>query len=883
MTTSPQPNPAFPQMVAPPAAAAALVTAEDAARFADLFRRMSESFAAEIAEGDLRGARRVAEQYVRESSSMLRSWRDSVVLRDIELSPRQFDENAEGAVVGTLTSTARRGGVPVTFALEGEDARHFRIDEFNQIVLAPGFAANFEADRRYDLWVRATDALGTVRVERFGINVRDVNEALTDIFFKRGPAEVDENRPGAFVAKLRAADQDWCESHTFEIVGGPDAAFFRVDGRMLRANPGLDFEAAPDRFIVVRVTDKGGLSFEKELHIKVRDRNDAPTDIQAAASAAMFEGDPRGTAVATLTASDQDAGDRHTFRVVGGADGRMFRVVDGNTLVSNGTLRQGTVEVEIEASDSRGGRYRETMRIEIPGPNRAPTDVLVVASNLAENMAPGEGRVRLRGIDPNPGDTVRLEIVGGRDGALFDLDAAASELVARAPFDFESRATAQVVVRATDSRGLFVDRLVEVAVRDVNEAPTDARFVTAGILRSDAGPGTLVGRAFASDPDAGDVVSWRAVGPDSGLFFVEADGDVFTAATPGFNGGVARSIEIEGVDRGGLTVRQTLEIRAAAVPATDIVAAVERELVEGDGAGTPVARLSAVGLDPTDTATFSVVGGLHAGLFEIVGDQLVLRAQVDLGTGSRNVVVRVAGTDGNAYEESLTFVVNPRPPEDAGTVTDISLSRDVLPELMPPGHAVGRLIASGTTGAVSFAVTGGEDAWLFEVDARGYLRTTQAVELRNLPDGTLDIEVTAVGRDGQPYLEPVQVFVLPVTYVAGSGLIRARAGVAEAFLVDPWSPPMLIEGFDEGDFDQIAMFLAQLEQDISPQTVRMLGSDDANVTVQTWVGDWVDIAVLRNAKSSDGLLDGDGVADPITQAQLDALAQRWMDENVIHS
>ena len=51
--------------------------------------------------------------------------------------------------------------------------------------------------------------------------------------------------------------------------------------------------------------------------ITITNVNDAPTNI-ALSSASVAENQPAGTVVGTLTATDQDAGDTHTFSLVAG-------------------------------------------------------------------------------------------------------------------------------------------------------------------------------------------------------------------------------------------------------------------------------------------------------------------------------------------------------------------------------------------------------------------------------------------------------------------------------------------------------------------------------------------------------------------------------------
>src|SRR5205085_2341401 len=104
----------------------------------------------------------------------------------------------------------------------------------------------------------------------------------------------------------------------------------------------------------IRSTDAGGLSTEKAFTITVADANDAPTDI-ALSDASVFENHPSGTAVGTLSTTDQDAGDSFAYTLVSGtgsADNASFQI-SGNTL-------QTAASFDFETKASYSVRVRST-------------------------------------------------------------------------------------------------------------------------------------------------------------------------------------------------------------------------------------------------------------------------------------------------------------------------------------------------------------------------------------------------------------------------------------------------------------------------------------------------------------------------------------------
>ena len=91
----------------------------------------------------------------------------------------------------------------------------------------------------------------------------------------------------------------------------------------------FNFEAKSSYSIRVRTTDSGALTFEKVFTISVSNVNEAPTDI-ALSGSSVPENQASGTTVGTLSATDPDAADTHSYSLVAGAgstDNASFTIV----------------------------------------------------------------------------------------------------------------------------------------------------------------------------------------------------------------------------------------------------------------------------------------------------------------------------------------------------------------------------------------------------------------------------------------------------------------------------------------------------------------------------------------------------------------------------
>lgn len=143
----------------------------------------------------------------------------------------------------------------------------------------------------------------------------------------------ENNSVEALIGTLTANDEDADDAHTYRLPSdlAPDNAAFTIDGSYLKAAATFDYETKRTYSIVVQALDMSGASIEQALTINVQNANDAPVDIKMSASG-MYENNVPGSAVASLSTTDSDTGDTHTYTIVGG-DVSSFSI-SGNQLLS---------------------------------------------------------------------------------------------------------------------------------------------------------------------------------------------------------------------------------------------------------------------------------------------------------------------------------------------------------------------------------------------------------------------------------------------------------------------------------------------------------------------------------------------------------------------
>jgi|GEM_PF-2573877 len=376
--------------------------------------------------------------------------------------------------------------------------------------------------------------------------------------------------------------------------------------------------------------------------------------------------------------------------------------------------------------------------------------------------------------DGNPAGATVFSIAGGADAALFDINAGTGELTFKAAPDFENPVDAganntyEVVVKV-DNDGYSDTQTIVVTVNDTNEAPviTSGSGATAGY--SVVENATAVATIAATDPDAASTVTFSILGgADAALFDINAaTGELTFKAAPDFenptDAGTDNKYEVTVAASDG-TLQDT-----QAVTVTVTNAANEAPVItSGSGAtasysvsenATAVGTIAATDQDVGDTVTFSITGGADAALFDInaATGELTFKSAPDFENpsdiGLDNVYeVTVAASDGKLQDtQAVKVTVN----DDANEAPVITSGSGATAAYAVDENttAVATIAATDqdATSTVTFAIAGGADAALFDIDANtGELTFKAAPNFESPGDANGDnkYEVTVAASDG---------------------------------------------------------------------------------------------------------------------------------------
>ena len=491
--------------------------------------------------------------------------------------------------VTTVTAVDVDAGQSLTYSIAGDaDAAQFTIDS-NTGELRFASAPNYEVptdsggNNVYDVTVQVSDGNGGTDTQAMAVTVANVNEAPTDLALSANT--VAENAAnGTVVGAVSGTDPDSGDTKTYSFtdsVGGR----FTIDsatGEITVADGSLlNYEAATNHSVTVRVTDAGGLTYDETFTINLTNVNETPTITsnggRATAAVTVAEHE---TPVTTVAAMDVDAGTTLTYSIAGGPDAARFSI-DGAT----GALRfsaapnferpsdvgrNNVYDVTVQVSDGQGGTTTQSISVRVTDVNEAPR----ITSNRGGDVASVTIRenssavTTVRATDPDRGARITYSVVGGTDAALFTISPSTGVLRFSSapnfeqPTDTDRNNVYQVVVQASDGRGGVDAQVISVRVTNVNEAPTDLSL-SANRVAEHAVDGTVVGTVTSRDPDTRDRTTYSLTDSAGGRFAIHRSTGVMTVADGSlldYESATSHRVTVRVTDRGGQSYEETVTI-----------------------------------------------------------------------------------------------------------------------------------------------------------------------------------------------------------------------------------------------------------------------------------------------------------------------------------
>jgi hypothetical protein len=592
---------------------------------------------------------------------------------NISLSNNTVAENAAvNTVVGTLSTSDPDVGDTHTYTLvSGDGSTDNASFNISGNSLRTSAVFDYETKNSYAIRIRSTDAGGLYFEKAFTINVTNVNEAPTNISLSNNT--VAENAAvNTVVGTLSTSDPDVGDTHTYTLVSGDgstDNASFNISGNSLRTSAVFDYETKNSYAIRIRSTDAGGLYFEKAFTINVTNVNEAPTNISLSNNT-VAENEPVNTVVGTLSTSDPDVGDTHTYTLVSGegsTDNASFNIL-GNSLRTSAVFNYETKNsytIRIRSTDAGSLYFEKAFTINVTNVNEAPTNISLSNNTVAENEPVNTVVGTLSTSDPDVGDTHTYTLVSGdgsTDNASFNISG--NSLRTSAVFNYETKNSYTIRIRSTDAGGLYFEKAFTINVTNVNEAPTNISLSN-NTVAENAAVNTVVGTLSTSDPDVGDTHTYTLVsgeGSTDNASFNISENSLRTSAVFDYETKNSYAIRIRSTDAGGLYFEKAFTINVTNVnEAPTNISLSNNTVAENAAVNTVVGTLSTSDPDVGDTHTYTLVSGdgsTDNASFNILGNSLRTSAVFNYET-KNSYTIRIRSTDAGSlyFEKAFTILV----------------------------------------------------------------------------------------------------------------------------------------------------------------------------------------------------------------------------------
>ena len=709
---------------------------------------------------------------------------DTAAPSAIALSSNTLSNSASAnTAVGTLSSTDATVGDTFTYALVAgagsTDNASFAISGSSLVATNPSALSAGS----YSIRVRTTDVAGNSFEQTFSITVTSNQApavttptaiALTDT----STTDTFSNQTGT----LSATDADGIASYGIQggttggstLVGAAtyDVSKLGTYGTLYVKSSDGSYVYVPNASAIngrlantsetftVTATDQNASAATgtATLTVNITGVNDTPTDIGLTATSVSQSGGANAP-VGTLSITDADTGDTHTYTLVSGAgdtNNALFNISGTSLRATNaGSMAPGTYTVRVQTTDAASATYAEAMTITVVDdvtPTVASVSVpsnawYVAGQNLDFTVNFSESVTVV-----TTGGTPRIALTVGTNTvyATYLSGSGTSALVFRYTVQANDLDTNGVTLGALDlNGGTLADASANNAQLTLNSVGSTSAVLVDAVTPSAPSTPDL---ALASDTGTSNTDNITSdttptltgtAEAGSTVTLYDTDGTVLgTAVATGGNWSItsaalsagAHTLTVKATDAAGNTSAASAAL-SVTVDATAPSAVTLSTTSVADTAATNGSTVATLSATDNPGVTYALVAGANDtdnGSFTISGGNL--QAAANLAAGTYNIRVQATDAAGNTTEQTFTITVT------AG------------PSLSSINRAAGSALTNATS--VDFTVTFNES--VTGVDASDFALTTT---------GTAAGTIASITGNGTTY-------TVTVNGLSGDGTLR---------------------------------------------------------------------------------------------------------------
>lgn len=314
------------------------------------------------------------------------------------------ENSANGTIVGTVSGIDPDIGDVLTYTLSDDAGGRFAIDaNTGAITVADRTLLDYESAASHNVTVRVTDQLGMTFDKAFAITITNVNEAPAGATLIGGSV-VENSANNTVVGTVTGVDPDVGATLSYTLIdnAGGRFAINATTGQITVADGSLiDYEDATSHDVTVRVTDQGGLIFDKSFTLDVnnvvgitKNGTSSANTLTGTSEEDVLNGLGGNDTLNGLGGNDTLDGGTGNDAMNGGAGNDLY-IVDSSGDVVNENANEGIDEVRTSLSSYALGTNVENL-------TGTTTSGFTGEGNALNNIITGStGEDALSGVDGN--------------------------------------------------------------------------------------------------------------------------------------------------------------------------------------------------------------------------------------------------------------------------------------------------------------------------------------------------------------------------------------------------------------------------------------------------------------------------------------------------
>jgi len=274
-------------------------------------------------------------------------------------------------------------------------------------------------------------------------------------------------------------------------------------------------------------------------------------------------------------------------------------LIDGNLLLANADFISNASDYTISMrSTDNGGLFVENEFV------LTVSNLLLSNNTITENSSTAT-LIGILTTEQGGNGTFAYELVAGNgdmDNASFTVNTL--ELLAAAPFDFETKSTYSIRLKSTSSDGFATENIFTINIINQNEVPT-AIASSEISLDENLAIGTVITSFSTTDIDAEDTFFYSFIeGTNNNDLFTISGNELLAAGAYNFETTTSLSINIRSTDAGGLNFDETFTLTVNDLnEAPTLIALSDLRIPINASFGYEIGTFSTSDVDAADTFT----------------------------------------------------------------------------------------------------------------------------------------------------------------------------------------------------------------------------------------------------------------------------------------